>query len=298
MKLITIFTPTFNRAYCLDQIYQSLVSQSNKNFIWLIIDDGSTDNTKTLVNHWILESKVTIQYHYQENQGMHGAHNSAYDLIKTELNVCIDSDDYMPNDAVEKIINFWTSADADKNKDIGGMIGLDAYKNGEIIGSKIPDGLKETTLEDLYYKHNVSGDKKLVLKTEIVNKFPRYPIFKEERFVPLGTLYLMIDKEYKLLCLNEVLCVVEYMEDGSSRNIIKQFFRHPKGFQHARIINMKYSNYLKVRFKNAVHYISHSLQLKDSHFLKKTPDIMLTLLALPVGLGLYAYIFYVNKLKK
>ena len=87
--------------------YESLKRQTCKDFIWLIIDDGSTDDTKELVDSWILENKVEIRYYYQENQGMHGAHNTAYEKIDTELNVCIDSDDYMPDDAVEKIVSFW-----------------------------------------------------------------------------------------------------------------------------------------------------------------------------------------------
>ena len=80
-----------------------MIRQTSKDFIWLIIDDGSTDNTKELVDGWIKENKIEIRYYWQENQGMHGAHNTAYELIDTELNVCIDSDDYMPDDAVEKI---------------------------------------------------------------------------------------------------------------------------------------------------------------------------------------------------
>ena len=105
MKCLTIFTPAYNRAYTLHKCYESLKSQTNLEFKWLIIDDGSTDNTRELVHKWMEERELEIIYHYQENQGMHGAHNAAYELIDTELNVCIDSDDYMPNDAVEKILN-------------------------------------------------------------------------------------------------------------------------------------------------------------------------------------------------
>lgn len=103
---LTIFTPSYNRAYTLHKCYESLKKQSSKDFLWLIIDDGSTDNTKELVDSWIDENIIEIKYHYQNNQGMHGAHNTAYELMDTELNVCIDSDDYMPDDAVEKIIDF------------------------------------------------------------------------------------------------------------------------------------------------------------------------------------------------
>ena len=104
---LTIFTPTYNRAYTLHLCYESLKRQTSKDFVWLIVDDGSTDNTKEVVENWISENEVSIRYHYQDNQGMHGAHNTAYELIDTELNVCIDSDDYMPDDAVEKIVLFW-----------------------------------------------------------------------------------------------------------------------------------------------------------------------------------------------
>ena len=121
--ILTVFTPTYNRAYTLHLCYESLKRQTCKDFIWLIIDDGSTDDTKELVDSWILENKVEIRYYYQENQGMHGAHNTAYEKIDTELNVCIDSDDYMPDDAVEKIVSFWKLHGSHK---VSGIVGLDA----------------------------------------------------------------------------------------------------------------------------------------------------------------------------
>ncbi|SFC35577.1 Glycosyltransferase involved in cell wall bisynthesis [Algibacter lectus] len=297
MKTITVFTPAYNRAYCLNQCYESLVRQTEQDFCWLIIDDGSTDNTKTLVQSWIDANLIDIQYHYQENQGMHGAHNTAYSLINTELNVCIDSDDFMPDDAIEQIAKCWCKVKGNEN--IAGLIGLDSYKNSEIIGQKIPKEINETTLEDLHNKWHVTGDKKLVLRSEIVKRFqPYYPIFPDERFVPLGTLYLLIDKQYKLKPLNKVLCIVEYMEDGSSRNILKQYRRHPKGFQYARILTIEHSKYLKVKFKNAIHLIAHSIQLKDWKVFYKTPNLILTLLAIPFGIILYTHVYYVNNLKK
>ena len=132
---LTVFTPTYNRAYILGRCYESLKRQTCKDFVWLIIDDGSTDNTRELVDRWIQENKVPIKYHYQENQGMHGAHNTAYELIDTELNVCIDSDDYMADDAVEKIISFWRRHGNEKT---AGIIALDSYTDGRIIGTLLP----------------------------------------------------------------------------------------------------------------------------------------------------------------
>ena len=293
MKSITVFTPTYNRAYCLHQCYESLINQTNSDFLWLIIDDGSTDDTRKLVSDWIDQGKVDIKYRYKKNGGMHSAHNAAYDLVETELSVCIDSDDFMPADAIDKILKKWGKV---TNKhEVAGIIGLDSFKNGKIIGSRFPEGLNESTLEDLYYKYKIKGDKKLVLRTEVVNQYERYPTFEGERFVPLGTLYLQIDKAYKLICLNEVLCIVEYMEDGSSRNILKQYLRHPNGFQFARLNAMKFYSYPKIRFKNAIHYVSHSIQLRDYSFLKKSPKKLMTLAALPFGIALYCYVKYIVK---
>lgn len=105
---ITVFTPAYNRAHTLPRTYESLKKQGNKNFIWLIVDDGSTDNTKELVDKWISEEKgFTIQYIYKENGGMHTAHNIAYQNITTELNVCIDSDDCLAENAIDKILTFY-----------------------------------------------------------------------------------------------------------------------------------------------------------------------------------------------
>tara|TARA_R110001592_G_scaffold305832_1_gene578493 strand:+ start:298 stop:1188 length:891 start_codon:yes stop_codon:yes gene_type:complete len=293
MKTLTIFTPTYNRAYCLHKCYESLIKQSNQDFIWLIIDDGSIDNTKELVKSWISENNIEIQYHYQENQGMHGGHNAAYRLIKTELNVCIDSDDCMGDNAIEKILTAWELIK--DNKKYAGLVGLDADFNGELIGTKIPDNLKEITLYELYNKHKVKGDKKLVYRTEVVKKYPPYPIFEGERFVPLGYLYQLIDQDYKLLPINEVFCKVEYMTDGSSMNMLKQYRRHPKGFAFSRKSRMKLAENFKDEFKNAIHYVSCSIFIKNEKFLVESPKKLTAILAIPFGIVLYIYIRFKTK---
>tara|TARA_R110002049_G_scaffold293219_7_gene478120 strand:- start:7209 stop:8099 length:891 start_codon:yes stop_codon:yes gene_type:complete len=293
-KTITIFTPTYNRAFCLDQVYQSLVQQTNQDFIWLLIDDGSTDNTKELVESWVAEQKIAIRYHYQENLGMHGGHNAAYQLINTELNVCIDSDDYMPNDAIDRILNHYPTIK--NNPKLAGLVGLDADKSGAIIGTKIPDHLKESSLFDIYKKYGVTGDKKIVYKTAVVQQYPPYPIFKGERLVPLGTLYLMIDQEYKLKPINEVLCIVEYLEDGSSRNILRQYKKSPNGFRYSRILEMRYSKNLMYTFTRAMHLISSSIFNKKFNFFKNNPKKLITFLAIPFGICMHIYILLkINK---
>ncbi|UMB60345.1 glycosyltransferase family 2 protein [Lutibacter sp. A80] len=293
MKLVTVFTPTYNRAFCLGQLYASLIKQTATNFCWLIIDDGSTDTTKELVQTWIAEHKIEINYVFQENQGMHGAHNTAYSLITTELNVCIDSDDYMPNNAIELILNKWESV---KHKNtIAGIVGLDVLKNGTIIGKQFPEALEFSTLNNMYTQYKITGDKKLVFRTDVVKKYPKYPIFKNERFVPLGTLYLMIDQDYELACLNKPLCVVEYLPDGSSNTIFKQYRLNPKGFRYARGVELKYLTSFKEKVKKCLHLISSTLFIGDFQFFKNNPQKLLTVVCFPFGFIFHGYILLKSK---
>jgi glycosyltransferase involved in cell wall biosynthesis len=284
---LTIFTPTFNRAYTLHLGYESLKRQTSKDFVWLIIDDGSTDHTRELVDLWISEQLVPIRYHYQENQGMHGAHNAAYSLIETELNVCIDSDDYMPDDAVEKITTFWKKHGSDR---YAGIVGLDASPDGQIIGTEIPEGIKKATLSELYGVHKVKGDKKLVYRTKLTSDTPMYPIFPGEKYCPLSYKYILIDQKYPLLTLNEVLCHVEYLADGSSLNMINQYKRNPRGFSFFRKVAMKHAPTFKESFRESIHYVSSNLMIKNYKFLFESPKILTTVLSVPFGIALYFYI--------
>lgn len=286
-KLLTVFTPAYNRAYCLHECYESLVRQTSQDFVWMVIDDGSTDNTRELVAGWIAEKKIEIQYYWQENHGMHGAHNSAYELIETELNVCIDSDDSMPEDAVEKIISFWRKHGSEK---VSGIVGLDVYKNGEVIGTKLPETVETSTLFDLYSKHGVTGDKKLVYRTELTKYYP-YPVFENEKYVGLAYKYYKLDEDFELLILNEPLCIVEYLPDGSSLNMLRQYRKNPRGFAFYRVELMKLPFVsTSYKFRQAIHYVSSSILMKNRSFLKETPSKALTVLAMPLGMMLYVYV--------
>lgn len=283
-KTLTIFTPAYNRAYTLHLGYEALLRQTCQDFEWLIIDDGSTDNTRELVDGWIKENKIPIRYHYQENQGMHGAHNTAYRLITTELNTCIDSDDYMPDNAVEKIVTFWKKYGSNE---VAGIIGLDADFQGNIIGTTFTE--KQTTLGG-FYAQGGKGDKKMIYRTEIINQYPEYPLFKGEKYVSLGYKYELIDQDYSLLTLNEVLVKVEYRPDGSSMNMFRQYIKNPQGFAFIRKSSMQLAPTAKRRFMEAIHYVSSSLILKNKRFLQESPKKLLTLCAIPLGIALYLFI--------
>jgi glycosyltransferase involved in cell wall biosynthesis len=294
MKSITVFTPTFNRAYLLPRLYKSLYEQSSKDFLWLIIDDGSTDETVMLVDEWILENKIQIQYVYKENGGMHTGHNLAYSLIKTELNICIDSDDFMPVNSIEKILNKSQSIIGKKN--LAGIAGLDATSDGHIIGTKFPIDKKVGDLYSLYQKNIIKGDKKIVLKTKIVNKYKPYPEYKSEKLVPLGILYLMIGLDYDFLFVNEVYCIVEYQNQGSSQTIVKQYFQSPRGFMFARKIRIQHSNSKKDIFKNLIHLgVCFFILLDFKLVLKDNKYPVFTILLLPLAFLLYLYLKLIIK---
>ena len=284
--MLTVFTPAFNRAHTLGRTYKSLCRQTNKNFEWLIIDDGSQDNTKELVDGWISENKISIRYIYQQNQGMHGAHNTAYKNIHTELNTCIDSDDYMPDNAVEHICSFWKKYGSDK---YAGFIGLDCTEKGNIIGTAFPEDMKETTLTGFYSKGG-SGDKKLVYRTEVINQYPEYPLFEGERYVGLAYKYMLIDQDYQLLTLNKPLVVVEYQLDGSSYNMYRQYWKNPKGFAFFRKTEMVTTKSLKRKFIVCMHYVASSIISKNRNFIKESPLKILTTIAVPGGILLYSII--------
>lgn len=291
---LTVFTPAYNRAYCIELCYKSLCSQTMQDFEWLVIDDGSTDNTRELIEKFISEAKIPIRYIYQENQGMHGAHNTAYRNIITELNVCVDSDDYMPDDAVEKIVTFWKQNGSDR---YAGIIGLDMAVDGDVIGERFPENLTETTLAG-YYNSGGKGDKKLIYRTDVIKKYPAYPLFEGEKYVGLAYIYHLIDQDFSLLVLNEVICMVDYRTDGSSMNMYRQYWRNPKGFAFLRKSEMVLAPTIRRKFIEAVHYVSSSIISQNKNFLRESPRKILTFIAIPFGILLYFIIRYKVKNNK
>ncbi len=277
---LTIFTPAYNRAHTLPRTYESLLDQSCKDFVWLIVDDGSADNTGELVRSWQeKDNGFEIRYIYKENGGMHTAHNVAYENIDTELNTCIDSDDALAPGAVEKILGKWESV---RDRGYAGMIALDSDMCGNILGTGFHDGLTETTLMG-YYAAGGSGDKKLIYRTDVINQYPPYPVFEGERYVALAYKYRLIDQDYKLAVLDEVVCNVDYQPDGHGRGMWKEYVRSPRGFAFWRKTCMQYPESKKRLVVDCIHYVAESLIAGEKHILRNSPRKLLTLLVAPVG---------------
>ena len=281
MPTLTVFTPAYNRAHTLPRTYESLLRQKNKGFCWLIVDDGSQDGTADLVKKWqAADNGFEIRYVYKENGGMHTAHNTAYEQIDTELNVCIDSDDALAEDAVEKILTKWQRV---KDKGYAGIIGLDADMNGNIIGKGFPESMTETTLSG-YYAAGGSGDKKLVYRTDVIKQYLPYPVFEGEKYVALAYVYILIDQKYRLAVLDEVLCNVDYQTDGHSTGMWREYLRSPRGFAAWRKLCMQYPESKKRLLVDCVHYVAESLIAGDKSFVRNSPRKGWTLAALPFGI--------------
>lgn len=290
---ITIHTPTYNRSYCLHQLYESLLRQTQPYdyFEWHIVDDGSTDNTEEFVSKWIKEAPFNIVYYKQKNEGKMAKLNFIHQIIDTELCTCVDSDDFLTDNALEIILNKWNNIE-DKTK-IAGIVGLDIYKNGNVVGTAFPENLKEIKFQD-FGKNRVLGDKKFIYRSDIISAYPPYPSINGEKFPAPGYLYRLIDVDYDLVIINEPLCVVEYMEDGLSKNKYSQFKNRPNSFMFYRQERMRLATSFKEKFRNAIHYVSSCIFAKKNFFVKNN-FFFVILLALPFGIALNLYLRLTNR---
>lgn len=220
--MLTVFTPTYNRADKLPQLYESLCCQSCYDFEWLIIDDGSSDDTPTQVQEFLSETRFSVRYIQKENGGKHTAYNLALEQARGEWFLCVDSDDYLADCAVEKLLN--------KLQD--GMNGLIAYKEdvgGRLLSGQFPTRLEREKMHRLGMVHGCGGEFTMVFSTAFARKFP-FPVFPGERFVTECVVYDRMDCFTELALLPEVITVCEYQEDGYSRNANAIMKNNPNGY--------------------------------------------------------------------
>lgn len=288
---LTVFTPTYNRAYCLGRGYEALCRQTNKDFVWLIIDDGSTDNTKELVKEWQThDNGFEIYYVHKENGGLYTGYNEAIARTETELCVCVDSDDYLADDAVEKILTFW---ELHRNEGYAGIVGLDCTADGTVIGDKLPNQKAINLIDLAIGKYAIkNGDRKNIVRTDLYKSVAPMKVFPEERDFNPHYLHLKISQNYDFLVLNEPLCVVEYQPDGMTNTVYKQYLRSPKSFREMRLLDVSLKGApLKYKVKKMIHYVSSCI-ISGEPCLSASPDKLLTVCMYPLGIVLMLYIKY------
>ena len=231
MKILTIFTPTYNRAYTLPRLYQSLLKQDTSIFEWLIVDDGSTDNTQQLVDSWIKEDKLDIRYIYQQNSGKMQAHNRGVEECLTTLFLCCDSDDWLEDNSVKSAIDFWLEHTAgNKAKPLPPLCGMISPKkmiNSKDPFTKISNNLRFTTLDGLY-KLGYKGETALMFITDVIKQH-MFPKIEGEKFITEKYVYNQLDRKYQLLVYPEYYNICEYQKDGYTCNALKNALKNPLG---------------------------------------------------------------------
>lgn len=216
MIKFTIFTPAYNRAYILPELYKSLREQTCKDFEWIIVDDGSTDDTETICQRF-KQDLFPIRYFRQSNQGKHIAINKGVSLAKGDWFFIVDSDDRLPINAIEKLLQEESTIHSGK---IGVICGMRHYFNGERIGGALPFDRLDCTALEFRYKYRVKGDVAEVVRTSVMKEFP-FPQFTGEKFCPEALLFNRIAQKYLTHYFNECIYLCEYLPDGLSAKITK-----------------------------------------------------------------------------
>lgn len=224
--LITVFTPTYNRAKLLPRLYKSLQEQTSKDFEWVIVDDGSTDNTKEVIDNIITqqENHFPIRYFYKENGGKHTAINQGAKIALGALFLILDSDDSLPIYSIERILFFYKTNKG--RPDFGGVCGLMGHHDGTRIGSGFPFKTFYANTIELRYNYHITGDLSEVFKTDVLKEFP-FPEITGERFCPEALLWNRIARKYKLYCFKEIIYLRDYLEGGLTDKIIEIRMKSP-----------------------------------------------------------------------
>ena len=224
--MITIFTPTYNRKKELERLYESLLNQDYDDFEWLIVDDGSIDDTEKYVNSLIKKNKIKIKYFKKENGGKPSAYNKGLDLASGNIFLAIDSDDVFKENVLKKISSDFENL---PNK-IGGVMYLQGYIDNpsKVVGTNFPDDELIENYFNIYHKLHVTGDKLIVLKTKVAREF-YFPIIDGEKFVPEALIFNRISLKYDFKCINYMASLKEYLNEGYSNNYFALVKRNPLG---------------------------------------------------------------------
>lgn len=285
---LSIFTPTFNRAHTLGQLYASLCRQTSDQFIWLIVDDGSTDDTESLVKTWMTEGKIRIVYHKQANGGKQRAFNTGVQLCATDCFFCVDSDDYLTDNAVESICHAWMSIC--DNMSLSGIIALKGHDIHTPMSTPFPAGIQFSPLSELYVKHKFSGETALVYRTSILRKFP-YEVAEGEKFIAENYVYMQIDQSFSMLLLDKIINICGYLEDGYTKHIFRVIYNSPRSYMKLKILSMDLAPSIRIRFIHAIALLSayFILRKKERNF----PWNLYTIAAYLPG-----YLIYLHRFRK
>lgn len=263
----TVFTPTYNRAHTLDRVYESLKVQTYRDFEWLIVDDGSTDNTAETVKQWQKEANFSIRYLYKENGGKHTAFNLGLQEAKGELFLTFDSDDACLPQALERFKYHWDTIPEDKKNNFSAVTCLCADQHGKIVGNKFPLDPTDSDSLEISYKYKIWGEKWGFHRTDVLRKFPFTETIKNT-YVPESLVWNRIAKKYKTRFVNEVLRIywreeITSLAHGGNpgRNALGRRLGHLTTLNE----EIDWFRYNKMRFfRSAINYSRNCFHLRIS----------------------------------
>ena len=257
MPLISILTPTYNRGKLLLPLYESLKNLTFEDFEWLIVDDGSEDDTEQYALSWIAHNienaEFPIRYIKKSNGGKHTAINRGVREANGELILILDSDDTLPADSLATIAQYYEQCKG--YKDCAGVCGLMAHHDGQLIGTGFPkEPMYESALQFRYAeKGNVTGDLLEVYKTSVMREFP-FPEIENEKFCPESLVWNRIANKYKLFCFNKVIYYRDYLEGGLTSKIVRIRMNSPIASTMTYAEMLDYNISLKWKIRSAINY--------------------------------------------
>jgi glycosyltransferase involved in cell wall biosynthesis len=282
--MISIFTATYNRIYILNKLYDSLCKQTLKDFEWIIVDDGSTDETEIIVGQWIIDAVITINYIKQNNGGKHRAFNKGVSVAKGKLFFNVDSDDYLPSNALELIREKYLYYS--NIMDIGGVAGRRVFHNGEIVGNQGFNELLSDSIE-IRNKYKVTGDLVEVFELEKLKEFP-FPEIENEKFCPEALIWNRFATKYKLLFFNQGVYVTEYLPDGLTAKITKIRMQSPIAsmltYRELASYNIPFLEKIKATINYWRFSFNSKVKFSEKH---KNVSFYISLIALPFGYLMY-----------
>ena len=257
MPFISILTPTYNRGKLLLPLYESLKNLTFEDFEWLIVDDGSEDDTEQYALSWIAHNiqnaEFPIRYIKKSNGGKHTAINRGVREASGELILILDSDDTLPEDSLATIAQYYEQCKG--YKDCAGVCGLMAHHDGQLIGTGFPkDPMYESALQFRYAeKGNVTGDLLEVYKTSVMREFP-FPEIENEKFCPESLVWNRIANKYKLFCFNKIVYYRDYLDGGLTSKIVKIRMNSPIASTMTYAEMLDYNISLKWKIRSAINY--------------------------------------------
>lgn len=262
-RLFTIFIPTFNRAYILPRALASIEQQTLSDFEVVIIDDGSSDNTRELVQAWAGRVPFEVRYHYQSNGGKHVAHNTMLGLAQGQFVALLDSDDILVPTALERFKYHWEQIPREQRAQFAGVEGLIArMDNGKISGRPYPQDVMDSDHLEMRVRQDLGGDRRAAVLTTILRRFP-YPVFPGERHIRPSLLWdRLAAAGYKFRFFNEVVQKFEHQSDGLSANRFTMRMANPRGLrlciQEEIKLHWPYINW-RQRLRLGAKYVRYSL---------------------------------------